>query len=449
MGMEKFDVVVVGSGTSAYYVVNGLMQNTALRIAIVDERPYGGTCALRGCQPKKYLVSNAEVVASVAHLLGRGIEGQVATNWEALQELKNEFLDGRSEADQAHWEKVGVTTFNGTARMIAEDQINVGGHILQARTIVLATGALPNHQEIEGGEHVCDSERFLNLERLPDRVLFIGGGFITFEFAHVAIRAGASRVHIMQRSATPLRGFERDMVGTLLEASADAGIKVRVETVPERIVKTETGYDVYSSSGEVEEFDLIVEAIGRHPNLTVLDGDNGNVEYSRKGIAVNEFLQSVSNPRVYAVGDCVDTPLMLATVADKEGQVAALNILDGNAHTVDYTGIPSAVFSIPTLASVGLTEDEARKQECDFRVNHGETTGWPSSKRIGEEFGAYKVLIDNETDLILGAHLVRHNAAEVINLFALAMKFDIKAADLADFMWAYPTYTSDLKYMVR
>jgi len=449
MGMERFDVVVVGSGTSAYYAVTGLMRDSDLRIAIVDERPYGGTCALRGCQPKKYLVSNAEVVASVSHLLGRGIEGAVETSWEDLQCLKNEFLEGRSEADQAHWKGTGVTTFNGTARMVAEDVVDVDGRLLQAKTIVLATGALPNHQPVKGGEFVCDSEHFLNMESLPERILFIGGGFISFEFAHVAIRAGATEVHIMQRSAHPLKGFETDMVDILLKASAAAGIEVRVETVPERIIRTATGYAVHPSSGEVKEFDLVVEAIGRHPNLSVLEGGKGNVEHSPKGVAVNEFLQSVSNPRVYAIGDCAETPLMLATVADKEGQTVALNILDGNRHRVDYTGIPSAVFSIPALASVGLTEDEARKRQCDFRVNHGETAGWPSSKRIGEEFGAYKVLVDNKTDLILGAHVVRHNAAEVINVFALAMKFDIKASALADFMWAYPTYTSDLKYMVR
>ncbi|QJB57048.1 NAD(P)/FAD-dependent oxidoreductase [Pseudodesulfovibrio sp. zrk46] len=447
--MENFDVIVVGSGTSAYYVVSGVIKDKALRVAIIDERPYGGTCALRGCQPKKYLVSNAEVVASVSHLLGRGIEGQAKTDWAALQELKNAFLEGRSEADQAHWEKSGVTTFNGKARMIADDQIEVGGQTIKGRKIVLATGALPNALSIEGAEHVRDSEYFLDMQSLPERVLFVGGGFISFEFAHVAIRAGASKVQIMHRSAQPLKAFDSDMVDTLLKASTAAGIDVLLGESPERIVHTETGYEVYSSTGAVYEVDLVIEATGRHPNLSVLDGDLGNVEHSRKGIVVNEYMQSVSNPQVYAVGDCVDTPYMLAPVADKEGQVAASNILHGNSSVVDYGVIPSAVFSIPALASVGLTETAARKEGRDFRVNNGDTTGWPSSKRIGEEFGTYKVLIDNESDLILGAHIVRHNAAEVINVFGLAMKFNIRASDLADFLWAYPTYTSDLKYMVK
>ncbi|NDV18602.1 NAD(P)/FAD-dependent oxidoreductase [Pseudodesulfovibrio sp. JC047] len=449
MKKRAFDVVVVGSGTAAYYAVAGLKQHSNMTIAIVDERPYGGTCALRGCQPKKYLVSNAESVASVSHLLGRGLEGEVRTNWGALQRLKNEFLQGRSEAAQAHWDASGVTTFNGTARMRADDQIEVGGQVLTAKTIVLATGSLPNQLPIEGGALARDSEYFLDMEKMPERVTFIGGGFISFEFAHVAIRGGASAVHILHRSARPLRAFEDDLVAVLLKASAAAGIDVQLGVVPERIVATETGYSVHSASGAVIETDLIIEATGRHPNLTVLDGNMGNVAFSSKGVEVNSFLQSVSNPRVYAIGDCADTPYMLAPVADREGQIAALNIVHGNSHEVDETVVPSAVFSIPTLASVGLTEEAAREQSLKYRVNQGDTTDWPSSKRIGEEYGAYKVLIDADTDLILGAHILRHNAAEVVNVFALAIQFNISASALANFLWAYPTSTSDLKYMVK
>ena len=164
---------------------------------------------------------------------------------------------------------------------------------------------------------------------------------------------------------------------------------------------------------------------------------------------MNEFMQSVSNPRVYAIGDCAATAFMLATVADEEGKTAAKNILDGNVKSVDYSLIPSAVFTIPSIGSVGMTEEQANNQDLDFRVNRGTTADWPSSKRIGEKHSGYKVLIDNQTDEILGAHIARHNASEAINTLALAMKYHIKAADLADFMWAYPTITSDLKYMVK
>jgi glutathione reductase (NADPH) len=136
-------------------------------------------------------------------------------------------------------------------------------------------------------------------------------------------------------------------------------------------------------------------------------------------------------------------------VADEEGKIAAHNILNGNTRKVDYSVLPSAVFTIPNLASVGLSEDEAKKKGLNFRVNQGTTIGMPSSKRIGEKHSGYKILISKTDNTIIGAHLARHNASEVINVFGLAIKFGIKASELAEFMWAYPTYTSDLKYMVK
>jgi len=193
----------------------------------------------------------------------------------------------------------------------------------------------------------------------------------------------------------------------------------------------------------------IVEATGRIPNLSVLEGEHGKVEHSLRGVIVNEFLQNVSNPRVYAVGDCAATSYMLAPVADEEGKTAARNILEGNIKTIDYSVIPSVVFTIPSIGSVGLTEEKAKQKKLDFRVNQGMTTHWPSSKRIGEEHGTYKILIDNKTEEILGAHIARHNSSEAINVLALAMKYKIKASELAEFMWTYPTVTSDLKYMLK
>ena len=189
--------------------------------------------------------------------------------------------------------------------------------------------------------------------------------------------------------------------------------------------------------------------LGYEPRVSLADGLELAAELGFDGVAVNEHLQSTSNPQVYAIGDCAATGYQLAPVADEEGKVAAHNILYGNSRSIDYSVVPSAVFTIPSLAAVGLTEAQATAQGLDFRVNRGSTVNWPSSKRIGETHSGFKVLINNGDETILGAHIVRHNSSEVINVFGLAMKFGIKASELADFMWAYPTYTSDLKYMVK
>ncbi|WP_136809001.1 dihydrolipoyl dehydrogenase family protein [Desulfosediminicola flagellatus] len=449
MNRYEYDVIVIGSGTSAYYAIDGLSKNSTFKIAVVDERPYGGTCALRGCQPKKYLVSNAEAVAMANHLHGRGITSTPTTDWKALQDLKNEFLKGRSEADVKHWKKKGVATYHGRARMTADNEVQVGNDLLQANRIILATGAVPRHSDIEGSEFLHDSEYFLDMPDLPKRIVFIGGGYISFEFAHVAARTGAQEVVIMNRSSRPLRSFDNDIVTTIMQASAASGINVLLNTSPSKVIKNGNEYLLHTSTGDVITTDLIIEATGRIPNLSVLDGEKGNVSFSSKGVIVNDFLQSTTNPKVYAIGDCAATPYMLAPVADKEGQTVVQNIVNGNSTTIDYSEIPSAVFTIPNIGSVGLTEEQAKENGLDIRVNQGTTTQWPSSKRIGEEHASYKVIIDNSTDLIVGAHIARHNSSEVINVFALAIKFKITAKNLADFMWAYPTYTSDLKYMVK
>lgn len=445
---QEFDAVVVGSGTSAYYAADGL-KNGGKKVAIIDERPYGGTCALRGCQPKKYLVCNAEAVAMAAHLVGRGIVAAPRTDWPALQALKNEFLDGRSEGEVKDWQEEGVATFHGRAQFTGPNELQVGDELLRASHIVLATGASPRRVSIPGEEHLAISDDFLDFAELPERIIFIGGGYISFEFAHVAIRAGAKEVTILHRSAQPMKAFDPDIVKVILEASEDAGIKVVVNEEPVSVEKDGGGLHLLGSSGTRYDADLIVEAIGRVPNLSVLEGGHGEVDSSKCGIAVNTHMQSVSNPAVYAIGDCAATPYMLAPVADAEGKIAARNILEGNVAEMDYAVVPSATFTIPSIGSVGLTEAEAKEKGFDFRVNRGSTTGWASAKRIGEKHGAYKVIIDNKSGMILGAHLARHNAAEAINVLALAMKHRIPAADLADFMWAYPTIVSDLKNMVK
>jgi glutathione reductase (NADPH) len=448
MNHYHFDAVLVGSGTAAWFAVDGLVK-AGRKVAIVDERPYGGTCALRGCQPKKYLVANAEAVAMATQLLGNGIRTAPTSDWAALQRLKNDFLEGRSDNEVKTWRARGVATFFGRALFTGEDEVCVGEQRLSADHIILATGAVPRRSDIPGAELVHDSEYFLDMAEMPSRLVFIGGGFISFEFAHVAVRTGAVDVTILHRSNRPLKQFDPDIVAEAVEASRCASIDIVLNESVQRAERDGSVIVMYGTEGECYEAELVIEATGRVPNLSVLEGDFGGVEHSAAGVHVNEFLQSVSNPKVYAIGDCAATGAMLAPVADEQGKTVVHNILEDNTRTIDYSVVPSCVFTIPSIARVGLGEAEAAEQGYDFRVNFGRTAGWPSSRRIGEQHGAYKVLISNTTDEILGAHLIRHNASEVINLFALAIRYKIKADALKECMWGYPTYSSDIKYMVK
>ena len=442
------DVLIIGSGTSAHYCAHGLHE-AGKRVLVADEHEFGGTCALRGCQPKKYLVANAEAVAMAEHLVGKGLDRAPRTDWPALQRLKNEFLDGIPEGTVEGFEKAGIGIVRGRARFVAEDRVQVGDQVVRAEHFVIATGSKPRRADIPGAELAGTSEDFLNLPEMPRRVLFIGGGYISFEFAHVAARAGA-KVTILHRGKRPLAAFDPDMVDLLLKASHEAGIHVVLEEPATGIERGSDGaLTVTGGSGALYETDLVIEASGRDPNLSILDGNLGNVAANKKGVEVNEFLQSPTNPRVYAIGDAAATPFQLAPVADNEGMAAAANIAGGNVKTLDYTGVGSVVFTIPNLATVGLTEEEAGKRGLKFHVHRGTTEEWASSIRIGEKHGGYKILFDDETHKILGAHLLRHNAGETINVFALAIRFGMTARDLECVTWAYPTYTSDLKRMIR
>jgi glutathione reductase (NADPH) len=209
------------------------------------------------------------------------------------------------------------------------------------------------------------------------------------------------------------------------------------------------------NSGEMTsskvEADMVVHGAGREPNIDGLDlVDAGGVQHTHRGITVNEYLQSVSNPAVYAAGDAAaNMGLPLTPVASYDGAVVANNLIKGNTMKSDYTGLPSVVFTIPALVSVGMQEKEARDQGLRFKIKHEDTSGWASSRRVGETSAAFKVLIEEDTNRILGAHILGPHAEEIINIFSLAIRLGLTTKDLNDpILYTYPTNSSDILYML-
>jgi glutathione reductase (NADPH) len=199
------------------------------------------------------------------------------------------------------------------------------------------------------------------------------------------------------------------------------------------------------------EADMVVHGAGRVPNIDGLDLLNsGGVQYTHKGITVNEYLQSVSNPAVYAAGDvAANMGLPLTPVASYDGAVVANNLIKGNTIKANYNGLPSVVFTIPPLVSVGMQEKEAKDQGIRFKVKYEDTSGWASSKRVGESCAAFKTLIDEETNKILGAHILGPHAEEVINIFSVAIRLGLTKKDINDpILYTYPTNSSDVLYML-
>jgi len=324
--------------------------------------------------------------------------------------------------------------------------------VLEARHFVVAAGAKPRHLGIPGEEYLLTSTAFLELDQLPPRIAFLGAGYISFEFAHVSRRAGAQATIIGR--GKPLRQFEQDLVTRLVHHTRSLGIELRLDTEVTGLEQRGGGYRVRLDAqgrSETIDADLVIHGGGRVPNTEGLDFSAADVATEPDGgVRVNEFLQSVTNPRVYAAGDAAASPgsLPLTPVAGYVGAIVASNLLKGNARRPDYRGIPSVVFTVPPLAGVGLTESEAREEELDLRVNIQDTSDWYSNRRVAETCAMFKVVIDDKADRIVGAHLLGPHADEVINLFALAIRSDLPATDLKHLLYAYPTSGSDVPYMI-
>ena len=447
---KNFDLVVIGTGTAGAGAANEC-RSAGWSVAIVDSRPFGGTCALRGCDPKKVLVDATEVIERTRQMAGKGIAFEdIRIDWPALVRFKRTFTGPVPADREQQFLQAGIAVFHDGARFMDKTTIRVGNDTLVARFVLIAAGARPATLGIEGEEHLTTSDKFLELDELPSRIIFVGGGYVSMEFAHVSARSGA-QVQVLHRGARPLEKFDPDMVARLVKATEELGVTVRVNTAVQRIEKSSGYFIVHGSADDASqtfEADLVVHGAGRVPEIDDLDLETAGVKREKRGVTVNEFLQSVSNPAVYAAGDAAAKGPPLTPVAAMEGEVVAANLLKGNHRRPDLTAVASVVYTLPPVASVGLLEAAAKEKGLKFRVNHQDTSEWHSSRRIGAKYSAFKVLVEDETERILGAHLIGPHAEEQINLFTLAIRSGSRGNEIENTLFAYPTGASDLGYMV-
>jgi len=447
---KTYDLVAVGTGTAAQ-VAAFQCSSAGWRVAVIDHLPFGGTCHLRGCDPKKVLVGAAEAIDHARRMRGRGVaDGEPAIAWNDLVKFKRSFTEPEPAKLEKSFAKNGIDGYHGRARFRDPRAIEVGGEVLEGRFALIAAGAVPVRLGIPGEEHIITSTEFLELDRLPKRIVLVGGGYIAAEFSHIAARAGA-KVTVLQRADRMLTGFDPDLVGWLMEKFREIGIDVRLKARVTSVDKDGSAFSVRASSnGKHELFaaDLVVHAAGRVPDLDTLDLAAANVEYENGRPKLNEFLQSVTNPGVYASGDAAGKGPPLTPVAAHDARVAAANMLRGNQQKPNYLGVPSVAFTIPPIASVGLGEKQAREQGLKFRMQHQKASDWYTARRVAETVYGFKVLVEEETDRVLGAHLVGPHIDEVINVFALAIRRGMTAGDLKEAIFAYPTGASDIGYML-
>jgi len=445
-----YDLIVIGTGTAASVTAMGC-RKAGWSVAIIDYQPFGGTCALRGCDPKKVLIAATEVIDGFERMSGIDtLKGELRIDWAALQRHKRSFTGPVPDKREQAYAKKGIDAYHGGAQFSGRDTVVVDGKTLKARYIVIAAGAEPVRLPIEGAEHLALSDDFLNLEFLPRRIVLVGGGYIGFEFAHIAARAGAS-VTVLNRGPRALTGFDPDLVALLVERTRTLGVDVRLGHEVKAVRRRGEGLEVEAQGPGgriVIETDLAIHSGGRAPALEALHLDAAGIAHDKGKLNLDKHFRSTSNPAIYAAGDAAGGPLPLTPVAALEAHAVIDNLLENRGATVDYTGIPSAVFTLPPLARAGLLEAEARAQGLTFQVKHECVPGWFTARRINEPCYGYKVLVEEGSGRILGAHLIGPDAAEVINLFGFAMRSGLTADAIRHATFTYPTAASDIESML-
>ncbi len=446
---KQYDLVVIGTGTAA--TATAMQVRAAGRqVAVVDFRRFGGTCALRGCDPKKVLVGGAIAIDHARRMKGKGVAGELHVDWPELMAFKRAFTDPVPEKKEQAYADKGIDAYHGQARFTGNNTLDIDGQALEAKHIVIASGAEPVPLNIPGEKYLATNEGFLALDALPRRIVLVGGGYIAAEFSHVAARAGA-QVTVLQHGERMLDQFDAELVGWLMESFRAAGIDVQTQTSVEAIETTGNGYMVHASSQGKSvgiEADLVVHAAGRKPNFDALDLEAAGIALEKGRLKLNEYLQSVSNPAVYAAGDAAQMGPPLTPVSSHDAKVVAGNLLEGNHLKPDYNGVPSVAFTVPPIAAVGLTEAQAQKKGIKFRLKSQHASDWFTARQSAQPVYGFKTLVDEKTGLVLGAHLVGPHADEVINLFALAIRHGITAENLKATMFAYPTGASDIGSMM-
>lgn len=444
-----YDAFIVGTGVAGSSLAYKL-KAAGMRVAIADKDKYGGTCALHGCVPKKILSGAAEIVDASRRMKGKGSKCEDLLDWAAVSDFKDELVHSLTDTKERAFNDAGIDTYHGKASFHDRNTLAIGDKLISAKYILLTTGATSRTIDIPGAEHLTTSDEFLDLKSLPEKIIFAGGGYISFEFAHIAARAGAD-VTIIQRGEKLLNKFDQDLVNMLVDASEKAGIKIHTNQELQKVDKKKGTFELTTFNSEKQEnivhrCDMIVHGLGRVPAIDGLELENGNVDIEHGAIAVNEYLQSISNPSVYAAGDCIHPGPALTPTATLQAGVVASNILEGNRHTADYTKIASAVFTIPTLAAVGIMEKDATEKHM---VLFNDMSQFYSSRKTNLGHAASKIIIEKDSGKIAGAHIIGPDAEDTINLFTLAINAGLTTNQVKEAMYAYPASSYDVRYMLK
>jgi len=445
--VSDYDLFVIGAGSGGVRAARIAAAHGA-RVAIAEEHKVGGTCVIRGCVPKKLLVYGAHFAEDLndAAMFGWDVP-KCRFNWPVLRDnVLSEVarLEGLYTQTLTNHQ---VEIFHERATLAGPNEVRrSSGKTLTAGKILISTGARPNMPEIDGIEHAISSNEVFHLEELPKRIVISGGGYIANEFAGIFHQFG-SHVIVVNRSDVILRGYDEQMRDRLLQISMTKGIEYRFNSSFNRIEKQPDGGLFVDMEGcDDIEADAVLFATGRSPNVEGLELEQAGVELGDKGQVKVDANSQTNVPSIFAVGDVTDR-IQLTPVAIREGHAFADTQFGKNPWTVDYNCVPHAVFSHPPIASVGMTEGQARNRLGQVRTYTSDFRPMKNVLAGRNERSLYKLVVDGATDQVVGIHMIGPDAPEILQAAAVAVKAGLKKADFDATIALHPTMSEELVLM--
>lgn len=445
MSDYDYDLIVIGGGSGGVRASRFSAQRYGKKVAVIENLRIGGTCVMRGCVPKKLLVYGAHFAEDFEDAKGFGWEvGTSRHHWPKLMAAKRKELDRLESVYHRLLREAGVDEITGTGKLVDPHTVDVDGKTYSAEHILVATGGWPTLPDVPGIEHAITSNEALDLEELPDRIVVVGGGYIAVEFAGIFNALGAD-VTVIIRADNILRGFDQTMREALRDEMQKKGIKVLSECQVKSIEKTDSGYSLRLDQVDFIEADLVMYATGRAPNSRGIGLEEVGVEMDSNGAIVVDEYSKTSVDSIHAIGDVTDR-IQLTPVALAEGMALAHTLFGGKPTSMSYENVPSAVFSQPPIGTVGLTEADARK---NHRVTIFQSRFRPMKHTLSgrDEHSVMKLIVDKDTDRILGAHMMGADSAEIMQGIGIALKAGATKADFDATIGIHPTAAEEFVTM--
>ena len=452
--VDKFQVVVIGGGPGGYVCAIRLAQ-LGLKTACIESRgSLGGTCLNIGCIPSKSLLNLSEEFHKVQNLSNKGIEiGEVKLNLSKMMKSKDKAVTILTKGVEFLLKKNKVTYFKGVGSFKSQNEISIKDDknketIIQSEKTIIATGSIPvSLPGIDFDEKkIVSSTGALKLEKVPKKMVVVGGGYIGLEMGSVWSRLGAE-VHVVEFLDHITPGMDREISNEFMKILKKQGIKFHMQHKVEKIKKNNSAVIVSTKDKDKNltdfECDVVLISVGRKPNTIGLNLDKIGVQSDEKNrVKTNKNFQTNIN-NIYAIGDVIAGP-MLAHKAEDEG-IAVAEIIAGQSGHVNYDTIPGVVYTTPEVASIGKTEEQLKEKNIQYKIGKFSFMANSRAKAIDDAEGFVKILADEKTDKVLGAHLIGPHAGELIAEIGVAMEFGASSEDIARTCHAHPTFSEAVK----